>query len=107
MLFRSLDVAFLGLVLPYLPQPARVFEEVARTTKVAGRLVVLDMVTHDRGEFRDEFGHMWLGFSQAQIFDWMGQAGWRPENWVPLHLDHEAKGTPVFVATAKRLPNGS
>ena len=99
---RTLDIAMMGLVLPYLAEPERVFREAARASRVDGRLIVLDMLAHDRVEYREDLGHMWLGFSETQITDWMASAGWSLEKFVTLPLEPEVKGTPVFVATAVR-----
>jgi ArsR family transcriptional regulator len=99
---ESLDLAIMGLVLPYLSEPERVFLEAARASKSNGRLIVLDMLSHDRAEYREELGHTWLGFSQSQITDWLSNSGWSIEKFITLPLEPDVKGTPVFVATARR-----
>jgi ArsR family transcriptional regulator len=104
---ESLDLALMGLVLPYLAEPQRVFREAARASRIDGRLIVLDMLAHDRAEYREELGHMWLGFSKAQISEWLTSAGWTPESFVTLPVEPDAKGTPVFVATAVRSRKAS
>ncbi len=102
-----LDHAILALVLPYLSDPEQVFREAHRVSRPGARLVVLDLLSHDRTEYRDELGHMWLGFSQSQIFEWMSQANWVPEHWVPIPPEPESKGTQVFVATAVHSSHGN
>jgi ubiquinone/menaquinone biosynthesis C-methylase UbiE len=99
---ESLDLAMMGLVLPYLAEPQRVFREAARASRIDGRLVVLDMLAHDRTEYREELGHIWMGFSKAQISEWLTAAGWMLESFVTIPVEPEVKGTPVFVATAVR-----
>lgn len=99
---ESLDLAMMGLVLPYLAEPERVFREAARASRNSGKLIVLDMLAHERSEYREELGHMWLGFSQPQISDWMASAGWKLEKFVALPIEQDVRGTPVFVATATR-----
>lgn len=99
---ESLDLAMMGLVLPYLAEPQRVFREAARASRIDGRLIVLDMLSHDRIEYREELGHLWLGFSKSQISEWLSAAGWMLESFVTLPLEPDVKGTPVFVATAVR-----
>ena len=47
----ELDAAMLTLVLPYLPTPPKVFAEVARALAGGGRLLVTDLVPHDRESF--------------------------------------------------------
>ena len=44
----GLDVAIASLVLHYQPDPARVLAEVARVLKPGGRLLIVDMLPHER-----------------------------------------------------------
>jgi|688.fasta_scaffold15154_3 ubiquinone/menaquinone biosynthesis C-methylase UbiE len=98
----TLTTAMLVLVLPYLTAPQQVFAEAGRVTKRKGRLIILDMMPHDRAEYRDELGHSWMGFSKEQIASWLTESGWTMERWMVLPPDPEAKGTQIFVTTASR-----
>ena len=44
------------LVLHHLPEPRRVLEEAARTLKPGGRLLILDMLPHEREEYLEAIG---------------------------------------------------
>lgn len=94
--------AILILVLPYLASPESVFEEAWRVTKPGGKLIVLDMVPHDRTEYREELGHSWQGFSAEQIQAWMDRSGWHSSRYAVVPPDPDAKGTGLFVTTATR-----
>src|SRR5690606_18961602 len=59
----DLDAATLTLVLPYLPEPERALAEVARVLRPGGRVLVTDVLPHDREQYRQQLGHQWLGFS--------------------------------------------
>ena len=94
----ELDLAILSLVLHYLPEPGVVLAEAARTLKPGGRLVVMDMVPHDREELRRSMGHAWSGFAERQLREWMTAAGLEEIRHRPLSPDPEAKGPGLFVA---------
>ena len=96
----TLDVALLILVLHHLPEPQRVFAEVARVLKPGGRFLVVDMLPHEREEYRREMGHVWLGFDEAQVADWFGRAGFGSHRFHPLSPEPETMGPTLFAATA-------
>src|SRR3954468_19514970 len=62
-----LDAATLMLVLHHLPEPQRAFAETARVLKPSGRVVIVDMLPHDRDSYRQQMGHVWLGFSEDHL----------------------------------------
>jgi len=99
---RTLSASIMVLVMPYLADPQRVFEEVHRVTKPRGRLILLDMLPHDREEYRDELGHSWMGFSKEQVEQWLHAAGWGLDRWTMIPPDPDAKGTQTFAASAVR-----
>ena len=99
---RALDAATLTLVLPYLPSPLDVLREVARVVKTRGRLLVTDLLPHDREQFRQQLGQLWLGFSEAQIKGWLEEAGFGSVRVHAMPSPPDAKGPGLFVATAVR-----
>ena len=98
----EVDVALLFLVLHYAAEPARVISEAARVLKPGGRLLVLDMMPHDRQDLRQTMGHLWQGFASATLASWMEEAGLENFRYNPLAPDPEAKGPSLFAASAKR-----
>jgi ubiquinone/menaquinone biosynthesis C-methylase UbiE len=98
----ELDVALLMLVLHYLPEPKRVLSEAARALKPGGRVLVLDMLPHEREDYRQTMGHVWLGFSEKQLTSWLHGAGFKDVRWRPLPPESKAKGPSLFVAAARR-----
>jgi ArsR family transcriptional regulator len=97
-----LDAATLVLVLHHVPDPAGAIGEAARTLKPGGRLLVVDMLPHDREEYRQQMGHVWLGFAEDQIRRMCAGAGFGDVRFVPLPPDRDAKGPALFVASAVR-----
>jgi ubiquinone/menaquinone biosynthesis C-methylase UbiE len=98
----SLDAATLVLVLHHAPDPSAILADVARVVRSGGRLVVTDMLPHDREEYRRQMGHVWLGFSEEQISRLTAAAGFQNVRVVSLPADAEAKGPAMFVATGRK-----
>ena len=98
----ELDAAVLTLVLPYLPDPAAALGQAACSLKPGGRLLVIDLLPHDREGYRQQLGHQWLGFSSAQMASWLGAAGLEAVLVHALPPATDAKGPGLFVARATR-----
>jgi ArsR family transcriptional regulator len=96
----ELDAATLILVLHHVSDPAVVLAEAARVLKPGGRLLIADMLPHDREEYRQQMGHVWLGFGAPQIERLLVSAGFERPRVAPLPTDTAAKGPALFVATA-------
>jgi|SRR5947207_699559 len=98
----QLDAATLMLVLHHAPEPARVFAEAARVLGRGGRLIVVDMLPHDREHYRRQMGHVRLGFSDVDMARLLAAAGFEQVNIVALPPDARAKGPALFVARAEK-----
>jgi ArsR family transcriptional regulator len=97
-----LDAATLMIVLHHVPEPEKALAEVARAVKPGGRLLVVDMLPHDREQYRQQMGHVWLGFSEDQTRRMMTDAGFDAIRVVALPADARSKGPALFVATARK-----
>ena len=81
---------------------AQVFADAARVVRKGGRLIVVDMQSHDRAEYRQTLGHLWQGFAAEQIIPWMEEAGFEACRYAPIPLDPKAKGPGLFVGSGVR-----
>lgn len=103
----SLDAAVMMLVLHHVPAPALALAEAARVLRPGGRLLIVDMAPHEREEYRQQMGHVWLGFSDDQLRRLLEQAGFVSPRIVALAPDTDAKGPALFAATAANSEPGT
>ena len=99
---RDLDAGIVMLVLHHTPDPAAVLKEAARVLRPGGALLLCDMLPHDREEYKQQMGHVWLGFSSEHIDRLLAGSGFDNIRIVPLPVDPDAKGPALFVASAFR-----
>ena len=98
----ELDAAVASLVLHYATDPARVLGEALRVLKPGGRLLLVDMLPHGKLEFRQQMGHVWLGFSEEQIRGWLSDSGFTGVRMRTLPGDRNHAGPILFGCAARR-----
>ena len=98
----ALDAAVMSLVLHHVADPAAVIREAARVVRPGGRFLLVDMLSHDRREYQQQMGHVWLGFEPAQIDLWFQAADFDQIAVQALPPAPQAKGPALFVARGHR-----
>ena len=96
----ALDAGVMSLVLHFVVDPLTVLREAARVLVPGGTLLIVDMLPHEREEYRTTMGHVWLGFDEPQLTGWLEVAGFGPPRVGPLPPDPQAKGPGLFTARA-------
>lgn len=94
------DAALLLLALTYVADPAAAVREAARILRPGGRLVVVDLLRHDRDDFRREMGQERLGFGQDELQTLLAEAGLMDVRVRALPPEPQAKGPVLLMATA-------
>ncbi len=69
------DLVSLHQVLHYLEDPEEAILEAARLLTENGQLLIVDYEDHDRDEFRTDYAHRRLGFTDNDIRNWLSSAG--------------------------------
>ncbi|MGE0454058.1 MAG: metalloregulator ArsR/SmtB family transcription factor [Vicinamibacteria bacterium] len=98
----SVDAALLLLALTYVPEPRGVLEELARVLKPGGRAVVVDLLRHDREDFREQMGQLHPGFEPEQLGELLEEAGLGAVSARALAPAPQAKGPALLLAAGAR-----
>ncbi len=72
------DAIVMHQVLHFLSDPALAIREAARVLAPGGRLLIVDFAPHELEFLRESYAHERLGFTPAQVSDWMQSAGLEP-----------------------------
>jgi len=102
---RTVDAAVCVLVLHHVAHPVAALKEtrrVLRADRGGGVALVIDMVEHDREEYRQTMGHTHLGFSPATLRAMFREAGFTSEARIAsLPSDPEGKGPGLCAASVR------
>ena len=98
----TLDAAVLFLVAHFITDPAKAMREIRRVLKPGGRLLIVDLMSHDRVEYVVQLGHVWQGFDAEQMKEWLTNAGFTSSRYRPLPADPDARGPSLFCVSAKK-----
>lgn len=71
----SVDLVMVSQVLHLVKSPGRAIAECVRVLDDDGRLVVLDLRSHDESWVTEKLAHRHLGFAERQLKRWFGRAG--------------------------------
>jgi ubiquinone/menaquinone biosynthesis C-methylase UbiE len=100
----SVDAAACILVLHHIPDPLKALKEMRRILRAdrgGGVALVVDMVQHDREDYRHTMGHSHLGFSNEAITSLLREAGFTSTRVVEMEPEPEGKGPALFAATGR------
>jgi ubiquinone/menaquinone biosynthesis C-methylase UbiE/DNA-binding transcriptional ArsR family regulator len=99
----SCDAALLVLALTYLSAPDRAVTEMARILKPGGRGVIVDLLPHDREDFRRQMGQASLGLEPKVIERMMGEAGLENITTRLLSPEPNVKGPALFLTAGTKI----
>jgi ArsR family transcriptional regulator len=96
------DAALLLLVLSYVPDPATALNEMSRVLKPGAKAVIVDLLPHDRDDFRRRMGQQRLGFERSEFEQLMTAAGFQKADIRPLPPESNVKGPALFLAVGNK-----
>jgi len=72
---HSVDIVILSQALHHTANPQQAVAAAAKLLRKGGRLIVLDLNQHHFDPARELYGDYWLGFSEADLREWLAAAG--------------------------------
>jgi SAM-dependent methyltransferase len=96
------DAATMFLALGYVADPGRALAEMARILRPGGRAVVVDLMSHDREDFRLEMGQRHLGFEPVELDALATEAGLSHVTSRSLVPEPEARGPALVMLTGRQ-----
>ena len=101
----SCDAAVMQLVLTYVPEPVMAIRETARILKSGGRLVIVDLLPHDREDFRRQMNQHCCGFEMDALNAMVEDAGLTSVRNSPIPPESDVKGPALFVGIWSKTNN--
>ena len=90
---NSVDLVLLSQALHHAIKPERAVKSAHRILKKSGRIVVLDLLSHNFEKARKLYSDHWLGFSEVRLHQLLEGAGFRE---VEVSVVSREKQNPQF-----------
>jgi len=90
---ESVDLVVLSQALHHAIKPERAIKSAHRILKKNGRIVVLDLLSHNFEKARELYADRWLGFSEVKLHELLEQGGFRD---VDISVVSREKQNPHF-----------
>jgi ubiquinone/menaquinone biosynthesis C-methylase UbiE len=98
----TVDLAFFSQALHHAQHPQRAVTEAHRILKPGGRIVVLDLLRHNYQEARELYADVWLGFTEAEVFHFLTDAGFRHIETSIVHREDESPHFQTLLTVGDR-----
>jgi ArsR family transcriptional regulator len=95
----TVDVALLSQALHHASSPARAVAAAHRILKLGGRIAILDLLAHQFDKARELYADTWLGFTEAQLHEFLESAGFSEIEIAVVARDEQNPQFQILLAT--------
>lgn len=96
---QSQDLVLLSQALHHASSPLKALREAFRILSPGGKLLILDLKSHDHEWMREKMNDLWLGFESDEIAGWLEDCGFK----ILKHSQIQPElGIPVLIFTAHK-----
>lgn len=67
---ESIDYALAYMVMHHIANPSEALKDAARVLKPEGKLLIVDLLSHNNEYMRERFADLWLGFDPEEMKRW-------------------------------------
>jgi ArsR family transcriptional regulator len=96
---ESVDVAILSQALHHAQSPQRAVAAAHGILKPGGRIAILDLLAHQFDKARDLYADTWLGFTEAQLHEFLETAGFHEIDVAVVARDEQNPQFQTVLAT--------
>jgi ubiquinone/menaquinone biosynthesis C-methylase UbiE/predicted transcriptional regulator len=102
---ESVDLAMLSQALHHAGNPVRALRGAAGILRPGGRVVVLDLLSHQFEQARELYADTWLGFTEAELVGMLEDAGFVKARAEVVSRDEQNPIFQTILATGQKAGN--
>lgn len=100
---ESVDLALLSQALHHAQNPANAVAAAYRILKPGGKIAILDLLAHQFEQARELYADAWLGFTEAQLHEYLEEAGFSEIDVAVVARDEQNPQFQTVLATAVKV----
>lgn len=96
---NSVDIALLSQALHHAVSPQKAIDAAFCILKPGGKIVVLDLVSHTYEQAKELYAHVWLGFSNVELHEFLIKSGFQQCEVTVVAKEQQAPHFQTMLAT--------